>query len=295
MIGFLHTVTDDFPAAAAELGQALELFRSLGHRRGQGDALHYLGIVHRFTGDYPAAAACHRQALELYGDTDYQSGKANALMYMGAVQRLAGDYPAADASLRHALALCRDLGDHFQQAQVLTELAAVQRLAGDYPAAVASSQRALSLFREVHHSSSEEARALNELGLVQQLSGDYPAAAASHQQALALCPDSDRGGQAETLNCLGELASRTPDGRQARDYHARALAIAREIGILPEEARALQGIGRSHLDDGHASEGTAYLGQALTIYQRIEAPAARRVQESLLQLGQDNLASAPEQ
>ena len=295
MIGFLHTVTDDFPAAAAELGQALELFRSLGHRRGQGDALHYLGIVHRFTGDYPAAAACHRQALELYGDTDYQSGKANALMYLGAVQRLAGDYPAADASLRHALALCRDLGDHFQQAQVLTELAGVQRLAGDYPAAVASSQRALSLFREVHHSSSEEARALNELGLVQQLSGDYPAAAASHQQALALCHDSDRGGQAETLNCLGELASRTADGRQARDYHARALAIAREIGILPEEARALEGIGHSHLDDGHASEGTAYLGQALTIYQRIEAPAARRVQESLLQLGQDNMASAPEQ
>ena len=295
MIGFLHTVTDDFPAAAAELGQALELFRSLGHRRGQGDALHYLGIVHRFTGDYPAAAACHRQALELYGDTDYQSGKANALMYLGAVQRLAGDYPAADASLRHALALCRDLGDHFQQAQVLTELAAAQRLAGDYPAAVASSQRALSLFREVHHSSSEEARALNELGLVQQLSGDYPAAAASHQQALALCHDSDRAGQAETLNCLGELASRTADGRQARDHHARALAIAREIGILPEEARALEGIGRSHLDDGHASEGTAYLGQALTIYQRIEAPAARRVQESLLQLGQGNMASAPEQ
>jgi tetratricopeptide (TPR) repeat protein len=171
----------------------------------------------------------------------------------------------------------------------------VQRLAGDYPAAVASSQRALSLFGEVHHSSSEEARALNELGLVQQLSGDYPAAAASHQQALALCHDSDRGGQAETLNCLGELASRTADGRQARDHHARALAIAREIGILPEEARALEGIGRSHLDDGHASEGTAYLGQAHTIYQRIAAPAARRVQESLLQLGQDNMASAPEQ
>jgi tetratricopeptide (TPR) repeat protein len=158
-----------------------------------------------------------------------------------------------------------------------------------------SSQRALSLFREVHHSSSEEARALNELGLVQQLSGDYPAAAASHQQALALCHDCDRGGQAETLNCLGELASRTADGRHARDHHARALAIAREIGILPEEARALEGIGRSHLDDGHASEGTAYLGQALTIYQRIEAPAARRVQESLLQLGQDNMASAAEQ
>ena len=80
MIGFLHTVTDDYPAAAAELRQALELFCDLGHRRGQGDALYYLGTVHRCTGDYPAAAACHRQALELYRDIGYRSGRANALM-----------------------------------------------------------------------------------------------------------------------------------------------------------------------------------------------------------------------
>ena len=47
---------------------------------------------------------------------------------------------------------------------------------------------------------------------MQQLTGDYAAAAASHQQALALNRDAgDRAGQAETLNCLGELASRTAD------------------------------------------------------------------------------------
>jgi tetratricopeptide (TPR) repeat protein len=213
MIGLLHVSTDDFPAAAAELDQALELSRGLGHRRGQGVALHYLGHMHRFTGDYPAAVACLRQALELYDDTRFLWGQADALMCLGAVQQLAGDYPAA---------------------------------------------------------------------------------AASHQQALALCQTRNRLGQAETLNCLGELASRTADGRQARDYHARALAIARELGTPLEEARALEGTGRSHLRDGDASEAAARLEQALAIYQRIAAPAARRVQESLLQLRQDNLAPAPE-
>jgi tetratricopeptide (TPR) repeat protein len=130
---------------------------------------------------------------------------------------------------------------------------------------------------------------------VQQLTGDYPAAAASHQQALQLCRDAgDRLGQAETLNCLGELASRTADGRLARDHHAQALAIARDLGTPPEEARALEGIGHSHLRDGHASEATASLEQALAIYQHIAAPAARHVQETLTQLRQDNLAPAPE-
>jgi tetratricopeptide (TPR) repeat protein len=132
-------------------------------------------------------------------------------------------------------------------------------------------------------------------GSDQQLTGDYPAAAASHQQALELCRNAgDRIYQAETLNCLGELASRTADGRQARDYHAQALAIARELGASPEEARALEGIGRSHLRDGHASEAAACLEQALAIYQRIAAPATRRVQETLTQSRQDHPAPAPE-
>jgi hypothetical protein len=46
----------------------------------------------------------------------------------------------------------------------------------------------------------------------------------------------------------------------------------------------------SHLRDGHASEAAAWLRQALTIYQRIAAPAARRVQETLIQASQGNLA-----
>jgi tetratricopeptide (TPR) repeat protein/transcriptional regulator with XRE-family HTH domain len=293
-IGFLHLVTADYPAAGAELGQALELFNDLGHRRGQGDALTCLGEVHQFAGDYPAAAAELRQALELHRDTGYRWGQARALMSLGAVQQLAGDHRAAAATLAQAQALGGDLGDRLIQAQVLAGLAAVQRLAGDLPAAAASSQQALSLFRDLRQGVSDAAYALNELGLVQQLTGDYPAAAASHQQALALCRDAgDRPGQAETLNSLGELASRTADGRQARDHHAQALAIARDLGTPLEQARALEGIGHSHLRDGHTSEGTACLRQALTIYQRIGSLAARRVQETLLQFRQDNLAPAP--
>jgi hypothetical protein len=71
-------------------------------------------------------------------------------------------------------------------------------------------------------------------------------------------------------------------------------AIACDIGVPLEEAGSLEGIGRSHLRDGHASEAAACLRQALAIYRRIGSPAARRVQETLLQLSRDNLTPAPE-
>jgi tetratricopeptide (TPR) repeat protein/transcriptional regulator with XRE-family HTH domain len=293
-IGFLHMVSDNYPAAAAELRQALELFRGLGHQRGQSVALDNLGQVHRHTGDYPAAAACHRQALELYQDTGDRLGQAIALANLGAVQRLTGDYPAAATTLRQALRLSRDLGDRLVQARVLTELAALHRLTEDYLAATASSQKAVSLRRDLRQPLAA-ASALNELGLVQQLTGDYPAAAASHQQALDLSRDAgDRAYQAETLNCLGELASRTGASQQARDHHAQALAIARDLGTPLMEARALEGIGHGHLHDGHESEATACLEQALAIYQRIAAPGAQRVQETLIHLSHDDLTASPE-
>jgi len=98
----------------------------------------------------------------------------------------------------------------------------------------------------------------------------------------------DRYGQADVLNSLGELASRTSATSQAREYHSQALAIARHIGAPLEEARALEGTGRSHLQDACRDEGIAFLRQALAIYQRIGAPAARRVCDALASQGSLN-------
>jgi hypothetical protein len=65
-----------------------------------------------------------------------------------------------------------------------------------------------------------------------------------------------------------------PANHRARDHHSRALAIARDIRTLLEPARALEGIGRCHLPDGHHGDAGAHRRQALTIYQYLGVPAA---------------------
>lgn len=82
-------------------------------------------------------------------------------------------------------------------------------------------------------------------------------------------------GQAGALNRFGELASRTLATDHARQRHTQALAIARDLGALPEEGRALEGPGRVCLQDGDPGEAAVHLTQALKIYQRIGAPATR--------------------
>jgi Tfp pilus assembly protein PilF len=59
------------------------------------------------------------------------------------------------------------------------------------------------------------------------------------------------------------------------------LAIARDIGAPAEEARALEGSGHCHMRDGQTTEARALLQDALTIYQRIQVPAARQVRQAL--------------
>jgi hypothetical protein len=87
------------------------------------------------------------------------------------------------------------------------------------------------------------------------------------------------------LNSLGELACRTSATGQAREHHGQALAIARQFGVPLEEARALEGTGRSHLHDGDHDQAIVFLRQALAIYQRIGAPAARHVCDTLASHG----------
>src|SRR5262249_916297 len=96
---------------------------------------------------------------------------------------------------------------------------------------------------------------------------------------------SERHERAQVLNSLGELAAHTSATQQARDYHNQAIAIARDIGTPLEEARALEGIGHSHVQDGNLSRATTSLRDALTIYQRTGSPGTRRVRETLRQHG----------
>jgi tetratricopeptide (TPR) repeat protein/transcriptional regulator with XRE-family HTH domain len=280
-LGRVHRATGVYRSAAACHQQALELFRDLGDRRGQAFALNDLGIVQHETGDYQSAAASHQEALELFRNIGHRYGQSEALLDLGTVQRLTGDYPGAAATFRRAMTLNRDLDDRYHRPYILAELGVLQRFTGDYPAAAASQQHALEEFHDLGDRSSQ-AIAINELGLVQQLTGDYPAAAASHRQALRSLRDiGDRPAQANALNSIGELLSRTSATGQARDHHSQALAIACDIGAALEEARALEGIGHSHLQEGNPSHASAYLRDALAVYQRIGSPHAHRVQETL--------------
>jgi Flp pilus assembly protein TadD len=108
----------------------------------------------------------------------------------------------------------------------------------------------------------------------------------SHQQALETFRElGHRLGQAEALNRLGELSSCTSASPRPASAPPQALTIARDIGVPFEEARALEGLGRAHLQDGNTGQAAAHLRQALRIYQRTGSPRAEGIQDTLRDRG----------
>ena len=78
---------------------------------------------------------------------------------------------------------------------------------------------------------------------------------------------------AETLAAEGMLAEADGDPVAAGDRYARAVADLSRLGMAPEQAHALAGLGRCHLALGTREEGVARLREARAIWMRVGAPA----------------------
>lgn len=269
-------LNDNYQASAASLADALELFRDLGDRQGQANAHNSLGVVQRMRGEYSTAADQHRQALALYGDLGVRLGQANALNFLSVIERLTGDYHAAISGHQRALLIAEELHDLQLQADTLNFLGEAQRLLRDHQGAAASQEQALAIYMIEPVDMQGQADALGALGRLQLDIGDEEAAAASLRHALDLYRLlGSQAGQAETLNTLGLLTSRS-SAQQAEEYFTQAYDIACRIGVPLEEARALEGLGLSSSGDG-----TPLLLKAFEAYRRLGVPDQERVETIL--------------
>jgi tetratricopeptide (TPR) repeat protein len=155
---------------------------------------------------------------------------------------LTGDYPSAARDLLDAQRLYEHLGDRLGQANVRTLRGRVRGATGDHRGAVPELRAALDLYRLI----------------------------------------GARGSEAWALNhCAAEVAA-TGDHAQAVALYGDALRIARETHQPDDEARALEGLGECHLEQGDTQTGVVHFEQSLDAFQRIAlAHDAQRVRDRL--------------
>jgi len=265
-------------------GQALTVYRHLGYRRGEVDALWGLGEVERLVGEYGQARTHYNQALTLAQELGDRRAEADALRGLGEVERLVGECSQAREYDTQALALARQLGDQRAEADALWGLGQIERLVGEHDQAREYHTQALALARHLGYRFGE-ADALWGLGQVERLVGEYSQARDYYTQALTLARKlTYRRTEAEALRGLGQIKKLVGEYGQAREYHTQALTLARQLGYRRNEADALRGLGQVERLIGEYGRAREYEAQALAVARQL---GERRVElDALRGLGE---------
>jgi predicted ATPase/DNA-binding CsgD family transcriptional regulator len=130
--GALAFPQGDDAQAAALLGEALALFRSLDDRCGLGDTLTNLGIAASNRADHAAATAFHEEALAIFRLADNTEGIADTLHNLGNVAYDLGDVDRAVALWEESLALERVMARAHGIGASLYNLSLIAYDQGDY-------------------------------------------------------------------------------------------------------------------------------------------------------------------
>ncbi|WP_051340260.1 tetratricopeptide repeat protein, partial [Planktothrix agardhii] len=249
--------------------QALTISREIGNRQGEGFALGNLGVAYNSLGHYEEAISYHQQALEILREIGDRGGESNALGNLGIAYYSLGRYEEAICYYQQALEISREIGNRQGEGSTLDNLGLAYRSLGQYQQAIDYHQQALTILREIGDRQGEGS-ALGNLGSAYRSLGQYQQAIDYYQQRLTIAREiGDRRGEGSVLGNLGGAYYSLGQYQQAIDYHEQALTILGEIGDRRGEGSALGGLGNAYGSLGEYQQAINYYQQYLTIAREI--------------------------
>ncbi|WP_206044056.1 tetratricopeptide repeat protein [Geitlerinema sp. P-1104] len=258
-----------FREALASWERALEFFREIGDRAGEGLTLGNLGSAYSSMGQYQRAITFHEQSLAIAREIGARTGEGRALGNLGIAYRNLGQYERAIDFYEQSLVLFREIGDRAGEGSALGNLGVAYYNLGQYERAIDFYEQSLVLFREIGDRAGE-GRVLGNLGNVYDSLGQYERAIDFYEQHLAIAREiGDRAGEGTALGNLGNVYDSLGQYERAIDFYEQHLAIAREIGDRAGQGRALGNLGIAYDNLGQYERAIDFYEQHLAIAREI--------------------------
>ena len=191
-------------AACNKLCKALYLFRQIGYRLGEADALAGLAILSAEVGDFVGAEGYFRRSLELSAAIGSLPRQVIACRGLARMEFISGRMEKSRELYRRALKLSRRIGDRRGVAKINGELGIVAERLGNPKQAIKCFNEALTVFSEID----------------------------------------DPLGKAVTLANLGSAYAELGEPETAETFLNEGLAIHAFLGNKPGEVATLVSIGR---------------------------------------------------
>ncbi|WP_404790456.1 CHAT domain-containing protein [Altericista sp. CCNU0014] len=114
--------TSQFPAALNSWQQALQIYRAIKNRRGEGGALGNLGAAYGSLGNYDKDIEYSQQSLDIAREIKDRRGEGGALGNLGAAYLRLGNYAKAIEYSQQWLDIAREINDRQGEGWALTNL-----------------------------------------------------------------------------------------------------------------------------------------------------------------------------
>ncbi len=242
-IGAIHRSRGKAVFALALYGRTLALARECGDRKGEAQAWNNLGVAHHQLSQNQAAIQDLQQAQQIWEEIDEPEELANTLYSLGVLQFDSGELEAALGSFNRALDLRRQMNQTDGQAPILTGIASFYRDRGEGDKALEIYRQALELSRSVKDRD-DEANVLQNMASIYLRRGEVQEALELFTDALEINRElGNRAPEGRVLSYLGATALYLGDGEQALAHYTQALQIHRELGSEVWEGYTLRDIG----------------------------------------------------
>ncbi len=273
--GNLHRILGNRDLAREWCSRAANIYREIGHTRGQADVLLNLGLVDK--DDFKMSDALDKfiSALALFRDVKSADGEARALANMGIIYRETGRTEQAVKHFEGALALNQAASDRGAEAETRNGLGLVHQITDMPNAALKEFQEALLLFRDVGNKRGE-ARALNNIGIVYRDTGYLREAIGYFDRARGMHHASgDKANEGRALNGKGLVYNLMGQPRAAKGYFNQALSLYTASGYVAGQAAALGNLAMTYRKLNRPDDALAYAHKSLALHAGLQDPAGR--------------------
>jgi CHAT domain-containing protein/Flp pilus assembly protein TadD len=263
---------DSARLALPKLEESISLWRTLGDRSSEADALWYVGDAYRLMNETRHELATQLEQLGIRRGLSNVRMEAITLNNIAASYRQIGDYQKAMEYQSQALALARTIDNYDELGSFLQSMGRIYGRLGDSRRALEHFEAALPLhrargFRDL------ESDALWDIGNAYFFLGDPQQALSYLRQALAIARTSKAARasrqQATTLSAMGRAYRAQGDAQSAIEHYEAAIALSRKIGWRHVEATALSDLGGTYASLGFIDKARDAFGQALAIQRAV--------------------------
>ncbi|KIO20488.1 hypothetical protein M407DRAFT_29895 [Tulasnella calospora MUT 4182] len=265
-LGNMYRKQADYPSALSSFTEALDIYTTHNHNKGQAGTLRNLGDVHRFRSEHTEAAKFYLKALQINADLGDETERALALFGLAETHRLRQEYRETIKLYSECLQIHTNAGNKRERATALWGLAEVHRDLGECSEATNLYSEALQIYTDV---GDLRERALTLCGLadVYHLQFEYSEAIILYSEALQIFIDvGDYNERARTLWYLAEMHRSQREYSNAGKLYSEALQIRTEIGDRQGRGTSLWGLAEVHQAVQEYDEATKLYSQAMQIF-----------------------------